>query len=141
MSDRSGNRGNGSNGGGNAGNGNGDGGKRSLPQVSGPDPVANLPAIESFPASEKVFIRYTSLRSASGTWTLNIDGCMEPLDRRRAGTPEWWRVDVAAKTPLRGCHSQSQPLCLMAVLSHKSGVPRFLRRDPGDRVRKRDLAY
>ena len=50
MSDRSGNRGNGSNGGGNAGNG--DGGKRSLPQVSGPDPVANLPAIG--PQAEKV---------------------------------------------------------------------------------------
>ena len=36
-------------------NGNGNG-KRSLPQVSAPDPVANLPVIDGFPSSEKVFV-------------------------------------------------------------------------------------
>src|SRR5499427_7567071 len=41
-------------------NGNGNG-KRSLPQVTA-DPVANLPAIEGFPASEKVFIEEDGLR-------------------------------------------------------------------------------
>jgi phosphomethylpyrimidine synthase len=41
------------------GNGNGNG-KKSLKQV-GPDPVANLPAIDGFPASEKVFVEQDGL--------------------------------------------------------------------------------
>ncbi|MGN6105539.1 MAG: phosphomethylpyrimidine synthase ThiC [Kofleriaceae bacterium] len=54
---------NGSNGNGHSSNGHsGDGnGKRSLPQV-GPDPVANLPSIEGFPASEKVFVERDGLQ-------------------------------------------------------------------------------
>jgi phosphomethylpyrimidine synthase len=52
--------GNGTNGNGN-GNGNGTNGKRSLPQA-GADPVANLPAIEGFPASEKVYVERDGLR-------------------------------------------------------------------------------
>jgi phosphomethylpyrimidine synthase len=46
---------------GNATNGNGGNGKRSLPQA-GADPVANLPAIEGFPASEKVYVEQGDLR-------------------------------------------------------------------------------
>ena len=38
------------------GNGNGNGnGKRTLPTVTA-DPVANLPAIDGFPASDKVYV-------------------------------------------------------------------------------------
>src|SRR5512139_3419677 len=40
-------------------NGNGNG-KKSLPQVS--DPVANLPVIEGFPASEKIYVETDGLR-------------------------------------------------------------------------------
>jgi phosphomethylpyrimidine synthase len=54
MSDRS--SGNGNDG------GNGGNGKRSLPQVSATDPVANLPEIDGFPASEKVFVEEGGLR-------------------------------------------------------------------------------
>ncbi|MEJ7601287.1 MAG: phosphomethylpyrimidine synthase ThiC [Kofleriaceae bacterium] len=44
------------------GNGNGNGnGKRSLPTVT-KDPVANLPGMEGFPASEKVFVETDGLR-------------------------------------------------------------------------------
>jgi len=46
---------------GNATNGNGGNGKRSLPQA-GADPVANLPVIEGFPASEKVYVEQDGLR-------------------------------------------------------------------------------
>ena len=42
------------------GNGNGNG-KRSLPQL-GDDPVANLPAIDGFPASEKVYVEADGLK-------------------------------------------------------------------------------
>ena len=49
---------NGTNGNGNGGNGNG---KRSLPQA-GADPVANLPSIAGFPASEKVYVERDGLR-------------------------------------------------------------------------------
>ncbi|HET9620198.1 MAG TPA: phosphomethylpyrimidine synthase ThiC [Kofleriaceae bacterium] len=41
-------------------NGNGNG-KRSLPQA-GADPVANLPAIDGFPASEKVYVEHGDIR-------------------------------------------------------------------------------
>ncbi len=45
----------------NESNGNGNGnGKRSLAQV-GPDPVANLPVIDGFPASEKVYVEAEGL--------------------------------------------------------------------------------
>ena len=50
------------------GNGNGNGktngngnGKRTLPQV-GPDPVANLPAMDGFPASEKIYVEAEGLK-------------------------------------------------------------------------------
>ncbi|HEY0476227.1 MAG TPA: hypothetical protein VGD37_01815, partial [Kofleriaceae bacterium] len=61
-----GNGGNGGNGNGNgSGNGNGNGGngngKRSLPQA-GADPVADLPVIGGFPASEKVYVERDGLR-------------------------------------------------------------------------------
>ena len=47
---------------GNGTNGNGtNGNKRSLPQV-GEDPVANLPAIDGFPASEKIYVEADGLR-------------------------------------------------------------------------------
>src|SRR5882757_1323763 len=49
------------NGNGNGTNDNGGNGKRSLPQA-GTDPVANLPAIEGFPASEKVYVEHDGLR-------------------------------------------------------------------------------
>ena len=53
---------NGTNGNGNGVHGNGNGnGKRSLPQA-GADPVANLPSIEGFPASEKVYVERDGLR-------------------------------------------------------------------------------
>ncbi|MGE3459952.1 MAG: phosphomethylpyrimidine synthase ThiC, partial [Kofleriaceae bacterium] len=46
----------------NSDNGNGNGtGKRSLPTVT-TDPVANLPAIDGFPASEKVYVEHSGLR-------------------------------------------------------------------------------
>jgi phosphomethylpyrimidine synthase len=57
MSDRSSSNGNGNGNDGSTGNG-----KRSLPQVSAADPVANLPAIEGFPASEKVLVEEDGLR-------------------------------------------------------------------------------
>src|SRR3954467_2150902 len=46
---------------GNNGNGNG---KRSLPSLplAGADPVADLPAIDGFPASEKVYVERDGLR-------------------------------------------------------------------------------
>src|SRR5215468_1063292 len=43
------------------GNGNGKQAKRSLPQA-GADPVADLPVIDGFPASEKVYIERDGLR-------------------------------------------------------------------------------
>jgi len=47
---------------GNGTNGNGtNGNKRSLPQL-GEDPVANLPAIDGFPASEKIYVEADGLR-------------------------------------------------------------------------------
>src|SRR5262245_53545241 len=42
------------------GNGNGNG-KRTLPTVTS-DPVANLPAIDGFPASQKVYVESGELR-------------------------------------------------------------------------------
>ncbi len=50
--------GHGSNGNGKNGNGNG---KRSLPQA-GADPVANLPVMDGFPASEKIYVERDGLR-------------------------------------------------------------------------------
>src|SRR3954464_2985854 len=49
-----------SNGNGHSSNGNGNG-KRSLPQA-GADPVADLPVIDGFPASEKVYVERDGLR-------------------------------------------------------------------------------
>ncbi|HEU0035132.1 MAG TPA: phosphomethylpyrimidine synthase ThiC [Kofleriaceae bacterium] len=43
------------------GNGNGNGNGKRLPQV-GPSPVDNLPSIEGFPASEKVYVEADGLR-------------------------------------------------------------------------------
>ncbi|HWU85657.1 MAG TPA: phosphomethylpyrimidine synthase ThiC [Kofleriaceae bacterium] len=63
MSDGSNGNGNGNGNGSSNGNDNGssNGGKRSLRQVSATDPVANLPAIEGFPASEKVYVEQDGL--------------------------------------------------------------------------------
>jgi phosphomethylpyrimidine synthase len=43
-------------------NGNGNGNGKRLPQVVGADPVANVPAIAGFPASEKIYIEAGDLR-------------------------------------------------------------------------------
>ncbi|HWO24027.1 MAG TPA: phosphomethylpyrimidine synthase ThiC, partial [Kofleriaceae bacterium] len=56
------NGGNGGNGSGANGANGGNGSKRSLPQVSAPDPVADLLPVEGFPASEKVFVEQDGLR-------------------------------------------------------------------------------
>ncbi|HSR98676.1 MAG TPA: phosphomethylpyrimidine synthase ThiC [Kofleriaceae bacterium] len=58
------------------GNGNGNS-KRSLPQA-GVDPVANLPAIEGFPASEKVYVERDGLRVP--VRRIHLDGGEPPFD-------------------------------------------------------------
>src|SRR5215468_7634858 len=55
-------------------NGNG---KRSLPQA-GADPVANLPAIDGFPASEKVYLERDGLRVP--VRRIHLDGGEPPFD-------------------------------------------------------------
>src|SRR5215467_243718 len=66
------------NGNGNGHNGNDNGnGKRSLPQA-GADPVANLPAIEGFPASEKVYVERDGLRVP--VRRIQLDGGEPPFD-------------------------------------------------------------
>src|SRR5689334_206628 len=71
----------GSNGNGNGNGGtstSGNGGKRSLRQVSAADPVADLPAIEGFPASEKVFVERDGLRVP--VRRIHLGGGEPPLD-------------------------------------------------------------
>jgi phosphomethylpyrimidine synthase len=71
---------------GNDGNGNGNGnGKRSLPQA-GTDPVANLPAIEGFPASEKVYVERDGLRVP--VRRIHLDGGEPPFDVYDTSGPE-----------------------------------------------------
>ena len=60
SSDGTGTNGDGTNG--NGANGNGKRGGKSLPQVSAADPVADLPAIDGFPASERVYVEAGDLR-------------------------------------------------------------------------------
>jgi phosphomethylpyrimidine synthase len=63
---------------GNGGNGNG---KRSLPRSlpqAGVDPVANLPAIEGFPASEKVYVERDGLRVP--VRRIHLEGGESPFD-------------------------------------------------------------
>src|SRR3954470_14418545 len=55
-------------------NGNG---KRSLPQA-GADPVANLPAIDGFPASEKIYVEHGDLRVP--VRRIHLDGGEPPFD-------------------------------------------------------------
>src|SRR5215510_11911672 len=57
-------------------NGNGNG-KRSLPQA-GADPVADLPAIDGFPASEKVYVERDGLRVP--VRRIHLDGGEPPFD-------------------------------------------------------------
>src|SRR3954471_18348506 len=60
------------------GNGNGNGnGKRSLPQA-GADPVANLPTIDGFPASEKIYVEQDGLRVP--VRRIHLDGGEPPFD-------------------------------------------------------------
>jgi phosphomethylpyrimidine synthase len=59
------------------GNGNGGHGKRSLPQA-GADPVANLPTIDGFPASEKVYVERDGLRVP--VRRIHLDGGEPPFD-------------------------------------------------------------
>jgi phosphomethylpyrimidine synthase len=70
-----------SNGNGNGQNGNkssgGDGGRRSLPQA-GADPVADLPAIEGFPASERIYVERDGLRVP--VRRIHLQGGEPPLD-------------------------------------------------------------
>ena len=58
------------------GNGNGNG-KKSLKQV-GPDPVANLPVMEGFPASEKVYVEAEGL--AVPVRRIHLSGGEKPFD-------------------------------------------------------------
>jgi phosphomethylpyrimidine synthase len=58
------------------GNGNGNG-KKSLKQV-GPDPVANLPVMEGFPASEKVYVETDGL--AVPVRRIHLSGGEKPFD-------------------------------------------------------------
>jgi phosphomethylpyrimidine synthase len=75
-----------SNGNGNGQNGNENGnGKRSLPQA-GADPVANLPAIEGFPASEKVYLDRDGLRVP--VRRIHLDGGEPPFDVYDTSGPE-----------------------------------------------------
>jgi phosphomethylpyrimidine synthase len=69
--------GNGSNGNGANGNGTNGNGKRSLPQA-GADPVANLPAIDGFPASEKIYVEHGDLRVP--VRRIHLDGGEPPFD-------------------------------------------------------------
>jgi phosphomethylpyrimidine synthase len=70
--------GHGGNGHGTNGNGtDGTHGKRSLAQV-GADPVANLPAIEGFPASEKIYVERDGLRVP--VRRIHLDGGEPPFD-------------------------------------------------------------
>src|SRR5215475_5619814 len=67
-----------SNGNGNGHDGSNNGsGKRSLPQV-GADPVANLPAIEGFPASEKIYVERDGLRVP--VRRIHLEGGEPPFD-------------------------------------------------------------
>src|SRR5689334_12633689 len=60
-----------------SGNGNGKRSLRPLPQA-GADPVANLPAIEGFPASEKVHVERDGLRVP--VRRIHLDGGEPPFD-------------------------------------------------------------
>src|SRR4051812_11041383 len=65
---------------GNGDNGNGDNGngkRRSLAQV-GADPVADLPAIDGFPASEKIYVERDGLRVP--VRRIHLDGGEPPFD-------------------------------------------------------------
>jgi len=62
---------------GNDTNGNSGNGKRSLPQA-GADPVANLPVIDGFPASEKVYVERDGLRVP--VRRIHLDGGEPPFD-------------------------------------------------------------
>ena len=61
----------------NGDNGTNGNGKRSLPQA-GADPVANLPAIAGFPASEKVYVERDGLRVP--VRRIHLDGGEPPFD-------------------------------------------------------------
>src|ERR1041385_1972248 len=67
-----------SNGNGNGHDGSNNGnGKRSLPQA-GADPVADLPKIDGFPASEKVYVEREGLRVP--VRRIHLDGGEPPFD-------------------------------------------------------------
>jgi hypothetical protein len=68
--------GNGTNGNGKTGNG------KRLPQVSGPDPVANLPVMEGFPSSEKTYVEAGEIRVP--VRRIHLAGGEPPFDVRRA---------------------------------------------------------
>src|SRR5688572_6163977 len=59
------------------GNGNGDGNGKRLPQV-GASPVDNLPPIEGFPASEKVYVEADGLRVP--VRRIHLAGGEQPFD-------------------------------------------------------------
>src|SRR5215510_3244371 len=84
---------------GNNGNGNGKQSQprslpRSLPQA-GVDPVANLPAIEGFPASEKVYVERDGLRVP--VRRIHLEGGEPPFDVYDTSGPQG--VDPHAGLP------------------------------------------
>jgi phosphomethylpyrimidine synthase len=84
-----------SNGNGNGQDGNKNGnGKRSLPQA-GADPVANLPAMEGFPASEKVHVERDGLRVP--VRRIHLEGGEPPFDVYDTSGPQG--VDPHAGLP------------------------------------------
>src|SRR3954471_15811241 len=80
-------------------NGNGNGTKRSLPQA-GADPVANLPAIDGFPASEKVYVERDGLRVP--VRRIHLDGGEPPFDVYDTSGPQ-------AIDPPRGLPTPQKP--------------------------------
>src|SRR5499427_7970735 len=109
-----------SNGNGNGHNGNNNGnGKRSLPQA-GADPVANLPAIEGFPASEKVYVERDGLRVP--VRRIHLDGGEPPFDVYDTSGPQgtdphvglpklrkpWIDARLAAETTSPGTGNRTQ---------------------------------
>src|ERR1041384_1854396 len=106
------------------GDGNGNGktngnGKRSLPQA-GADPVADLPVIDGFPASEKVYVERDGLRVP--VRRLHLLGGEPPFDVYDTSGPQgidphhglpklrkpWIDARLAAEAPSPGPGTRSQ---------------------------------
>src|SRR5262247_2789636 len=100
------------------GNGNNNG-KRSLPQA-GADPVADLPVIEGFPASEKVYVERDGLRVP--VRRIHLEGGEPPFDVYDTSGPQgidphhglpklrkpWIDARLAAETASSGTGNRTQ---------------------------------